>query len=64
MRPPRRAALVGGTTTLIEMVCPSRAEEPLAAFELWKSKAEGKSVLRFHVPHGRDAITTRWPKAS
>ena len=29
-----RAALVGGTTTFIEMICPGRAEEPLAAFEL------------------------------
>src|ERR1700704_5774419 len=32
-----RAALVGGTTTLIEMVCPSRADDPLEAYELWKS---------------------------
>ncbi len=35
-----RAALVGGTTSLIEMCCPSRTEKPLEAFELWKSKAE------------------------
>src|SRR5262245_7489654 len=42
-----RAALVGGTTTLIEMVCPSRADEPLAAYELWKSKAEGKSACDY-----------------
>lgn len=35
-----RAALVGGTTSVIEMCCPSREEEPLEAFELWKSKAE------------------------
>lgn len=35
-----RAALVGGTTTLIEMCCPSREEQPLETFELWKSKAE------------------------
>ena len=34
-----RAALVGGTTTLIEMCCPSREEDLLEAFELWKSKA-------------------------
>ena len=34
-----RAALVGGTTSLIEMCCPSRQEEPLEALELWKSKA-------------------------
>jgi dihydropyrimidinase len=42
-----KAALFGGTTTLIEMICPSRQEEPLAAFELWKSKAEGISACDF-----------------
>jgi dihydropyrimidinase len=42
-----KAALVGGTTTLIEMICPARKEEPLEAFELWKSKAEGKSFCDF-----------------
>ena len=34
-----RAALVGGTTTLIEMICPGKADSPLAAFETWLSKA-------------------------
>jgi dihydropyrimidinase len=33
-----RAALVGGTTTLIEMCCPARTDDPLEAFELWLSK--------------------------
>jgi dihydropyrimidinase len=42
-----RAALMGGTTTLIEMCCPSRQEEPLEAFELWLSKAEGISACDF-----------------
>src|SRR3954466_13518934 len=42
-----QAALVGGTTTIIEMICPSRKEEPVAAFELWKGKAEGKSACDF-----------------
>jgi dihydropyrimidinase len=42
-----RAALVGGTTTLIEMCCPSRQEEPLAALDLWLSKAEGISACDF-----------------
>jgi dihydropyrimidinase len=42
-----RAALVGGTTTLIEMCCPSRGEEPWEAFQLWKSKAEGISACDF-----------------
>jgi dihydropyrimidinase len=42
-----KAALVGGTTTLIEMACPARSDEPLAAFELWKGKAEGVSFCDF-----------------
>ncbi len=42
-----RAALVGGTTTLIEMCCPSRTEDPLEAFDLWLSKAQGKSACDF-----------------
>ena len=42
-----RAALVGGTTTLIEMICPARADQPLEAFELWLSKAQGHSACDF-----------------
>lgn len=42
-----RAALVGGTTTLIEMVCPAKGDDPLASFEMWKGKAEGKSACDF-----------------
>lgn len=42
-----RAALVGGTTTLIEMCCPSREEDPWDAYQLWKSKAEGVSACDF-----------------
>lgn len=42
-----RAALVGGTTSLIEMVCPSRADEPWQAYELWKSQAAGKSACDY-----------------
>ncbi len=42
-----RAALVGGTTTLIEMCCPSRTDEPLPTFELWQSKAEGVSACDY-----------------
>ena len=41
------AALAGGTTTLIEMICPSRADDPWASYELWRSKAEGKSACDF-----------------
>ncbi|HTB85173.1 MAG TPA: dihydropyrimidinase [Candidatus Sulfotelmatobacter sp.] len=41
------AALVGGTTTLIEMCCPARKDDTLKSFELWMSQAEGKSACDF-----------------
>ncbi len=45
-----RAALVGGTTSLIEMCCPSRGEQPLEAWELWKSKAASSACdYSFHM---------------
>jgi dihydropyrimidinase len=42
-----RAALVGGTTTLIEMCCPARSDEALAGFEHWMAQAEGRSACDF-----------------
>jgi dihydropyrimidinase len=42
-----KAALAGGTTTLIEMCCPSRQDEALAGFELWLAQAAGKSACDF-----------------
>ena len=42
-----KAALVGGTTTFIEMVCPARNERPMDAFELWMGKARGQSACDF-----------------
>ncbi len=42
-----KAALVGGTTTLIEMCCPAKSDDALAAFELWMSQAAGKSACDF-----------------
>ena len=42
-----RAALLGGTTTLIEMCCPSRDDDPWQAYQLWKSKAEGLSACDY-----------------
>src|SRR3982751_4409259 len=42
-----RAALMGGTTTLVEMVCPSRGDDPLEAYELWKSQAAGRSACDY-----------------
>jgi dihydropyrimidinase len=41
------AALVGGTTTYIEMCCPNRNDDALQGYELWKSKAEGKSACDY-----------------
>lgn len=42
-----RAALMGGTTTLIEMICPGKSDEPLEAYELWDSKAKGISLCDY-----------------
>lgn len=42
-----RAALVGGTTTLIEMCCPSRRDDALKSFEFWLDRAVGKSACDF-----------------
>lgn len=42
-----RAALIGGTTTLIEMICPGKTDQPADAFETWLSKAQGLSACDF-----------------
>jgi dihydropyrimidinase len=54
------AALVGGTTCFIEMVCPSRGEDALQGYELWKGKAEGNSACdyAFHM------AVSRWDDAT
>ncbi len=36
-----QAALAGGTTTLFDMCCPSRAEEALDGYRTWRAKSEG-----------------------
>jgi dihydropyrimidinase len=41
------AALIGGTTTYIEMCCPSRTDDALVSYHLWKSKAEGNSACDY-----------------
>lgn len=41
------AALIGGTTTFIEMCCPSRNDDATEGYELWKSKAEGHSACDY-----------------
>src|SRR5437660_8268590 len=43
-----KACLVGGTTTFIEMICQSNAQQPIAdGFELWNSKAKGNSACDY-----------------
>lgn len=41
------AALVGGTTTYIEMCCPSRNDDALEGYELWKAKASAGSACDY-----------------
>ncbi len=56
------AALIGGTTSLIEMCCPSRADDAMEGYELWKGKAEGRSACdyAFHMGVTRfDDLTAR-----
>jgi dihydropyrimidinase len=50
-----KAALVGGTTTFIEMICPARTDGPMESFELWLGKAQGHSAcdFTFHMGLGR-----------
>ncbi len=42
-----KAALVGGTTTLFDMCCPSRAEDPKTGFETWTAQSAGKSACDY-----------------
>jgi dihydropyrimidinase len=41
------AALIGGTTTYIEMCCPNRNDDALEGYQLWKSKAQGNSACDY-----------------
>ena len=50
-----RAALVGGTTTLIEMCCPSRTDGALRGFRSLEIESEGL-CLRLFVPHGSFSV--------
>jgi dihydropyrimidinase len=42
-----KAALIGGTTTFIEMCCPSRNDDTLEGYNIWKQKAEGNSACDY-----------------
>jgi dihydropyrimidinase len=41
------AALIGGTTTFIEMCCPSRKDDSLETYHIWKQKAEGNTACDY-----------------
>ncbi|MEM7227197.1 MAG: dihydropyrimidinase [Planctomycetota bacterium] len=41
------AALAGGTTTLIEMICPGPTDEPLDAFAAWRDHADGNASVDY-----------------
>ena len=55
-----QAALVGGTTTFIEMCAPSRLDDALEGYQLWKGKAEGHSACdyAFHMAVSKFDDTT------
>jgi dihydropyrimidinase len=57
-----RAALVGGTTTIIEMICPSRNDDPLEAYELWISQAAGRSACDYAFHMGVTRFDERTPE--
>lgn len=42
-----KAALVGGTTTIFDMCCPSRQMEAMEGFETWNAQSEGKSACDY-----------------
>lgn len=42
-----RAALLGGTTTLIEMCCPGPQDDHLEAFHNWRERGVGRSACDF-----------------
>ena len=42
-----KAALVGGTTTIFEMVCPPRSMSPAEGFALWRKQPAGKACCDY-----------------
>lgn len=56
------AALVGGTTTLIEMCAPPRSDDTLEGFEFWMRNAVGKSACDFSFHMGVTKFDKRTEK--
>jgi dihydropyrimidinase len=42
-----KAALAGGTTTLIEMICPGPKDDPWDAYQLWRSQAKKRAAVDY-----------------
>ena len=42
-----QAAIAGGTTTIFDMCCPARNEEPADGFAAWKAQAEGNACCDY-----------------
>ncbi len=42
-----RAALMGGTTTIFDMCCPSRGESARSGFDTWREKSEGQACCDY-----------------
>ena len=53
-----QAALIGGTTTLIEMCCPARKDDALASFELWMNKPSENQRAIFPSTWASRSLTT------
>lgn len=47
-----KAALAGGTTCFIEMICPAPDQEPMSAFDEWRTNAEGRSAVDYTFHQG------------
>ena len=50
------AALMGGTTTFIEMCCPSRQEDALDGYRFVEGESGRTQCLRLRVSHVGDAL--------
>jgi dihydropyrimidinase len=57
-----KAALVGGTTTLIEMICPDKTNDAMDAFEQWCVKAEGMAACDYTYHMGVTRFDSRSEK--
>jgi dihydropyrimidinase len=55
-----KAALLGGTTTIFDMCCPSRAEDAAEGYRTWRAQAEGRACCDYSFHMG----VTRFDEAT